>query len=104
MILETIYPVRVADDCDFSDLTASVQVGPAFWHQDIVDALVVPMLPEPSVAEAAAIRRRIVTADADEEAHVKQLEADAASTSTPASVRGLIRAELARYGNQADLA
>lgn len=98
MILYNIAPARVADDCDWSDLTSAVQVGPAFWHQEVVDALVVPLLPEPSEAEAKAIRRRLVTADAAEEARVKALEADVASTSTPESVRGLIRAELARYG------
>lgn len=97
MILHDIAPVRVADDCDWSDLTASAQVGPAFWHQTIVDALVVPFVPEPTAAEAAAIRRRLLTSDADEEARVAQLAKDADNPNTPTSVRGLIRAELARY-------
>lgn len=97
MILRDIYPARPADPTDFSDLTASVQTGPAYWLEGEVDTLVVPFDVEPTPAEAAAIRRRLITADAEEEARVKQLEADAANPATPSWAKPLMRAELDRY-------
>jgi hypothetical protein len=62
-----------ADAVDLSELTASVQVGPAFWSPAAVDELVIPMDPEPSPAEQTAIRRRLATVDADDEANLHDL-------------------------------
>lgn len=58
---------------DLSDVTGSVQTGPAYWDPDAVDVLVVPLDPEPSAVEAEAIRRRLVTADPADEARYVDL-------------------------------
>jgi hypothetical protein len=65
-----------ADAVDLTDLTTdsgAVQVGPAFWSPAAVDELVIPMDPEPSPAEQTAIRRRLATVDADDEANLHDL-------------------------------
>lgn len=98
MILRDIRTARRVDPTDFSDLTTSVQTAPAYWHPDEVDALVIPMDPEPSESEAAAIRRRLVTVDAADEEHLANLLRDAADPNTPPWAQTLMRSELARYG------
>jgi hypothetical protein len=98
VILHDISPARVADDCDWSDLTDSVQTGPAYWSTEHVDALVVPFDTEPTPAEAKAVRRRLMTADAAEEARVYDLIAAVADNQTPTYARLILQSELARYG------
>lgn len=93
-----LHPNRVVDDVDLSDLTASVQTGPAYWDPEAtVATLVIPFDVEPTAAEAEAIRRRLVTVDAADEARLAQTERDAADPNTPSWARSLLRAELARY-------
>lgn len=58
---------------DLSDLTDSCQTGPAYWDPEMLDVLVVPLDPEPTAAEQDAIRRRLVTVDADDEARYADL-------------------------------
>jgi hypothetical protein len=87
-----------ADAVDLTDLTTdsgAVQVGPAFWSPAAVDELVIPMDPEPSPAEQTAIRRRLATVDAADEARLHSLLA-----LTPATdfERAWLDAELAKYG------
>lgn len=60
------------NDLDFSDITASVMDGRVRWDGD---ALVLPFDPEPSEADQAAIRLRLLTRDADHEAQVTQMRA-----------------------------
>lgn len=80
-------------EADLSDLTASQRTGRCYWEAR--DWLVVPLDPEPSKAEQTAIRRRLVTANAEDEARlVSLLEIDPA---TPFEAAWL-SAELARYG------
>lgn len=98
MILENIRLARAVDETDLSDLTSARQTEPAYWAPEAVDMLVIPMEPEPTAAEAVAIRRRLVTADAAEEQHLRDLLAAAKDSSAPAWAKATIRAELARYG------
>lgn len=80
---------------DLSDLTASQRSGEPYWADDEIDVLVVPMDPEPSEAEQEAIRRRLVSEDADDEARLYRLIDRAAAMTTP---QEWIETELARYG------
>lgn len=98
MILRGIRPGRPVDEADLSDLTTCKRTGPAYWHPDEVDALVVPLDPEPTESEALAIRRRLVSADAADEAHLYELLAAVKDNLTPAWARLTLQAELARYG------
>ena len=70
---------------DVSDLTASVLDGDPYWEAPTT--LVLPFDPEPSVAEQALIRRRLMTRDADEEAWVTALVAARAADDVPAMTR-----------------
>lgn len=78
---------------DLSDLTASQRTGVPYFEPD--DWLVIPLDPEPSEVEQTAIRRRLVTVDADDEARLYRLLAI-----TPASLfeQEWLDTELARYG------
>lgn len=58
-------------DTDLSDLTDCVRTGPARW---VTGGLEIPFEPEPSEAEQAAIRRRLLTRDADDEAEVAEMQ------------------------------
>lgn len=98
MILPNIRPGRPVDDTDFSDLTAVAQTGPAFWHPTEPDALVIPTDSDVPPNEALAIRRRLVTRDAEEEAHLYALLTARDDTTTPTWAKPLIASELARYG------
>jgi hypothetical protein len=53
---------------DFSDLTSAVLQGEPYWEPG--DVLVLPFDREPTAAELARIRRRLVTGDAAEETRV----------------------------------
>lgn len=79
---------------DFSDLTASTVTAVPFWDPDELDVLVIPFCPDPSPAEQETIRRRLVTADAAEEARYAALLE--MTPSTPFEQMWL-EAELARY-------
>lgn len=59
-------------DSDLSDLTTAQRTGPAYWDEGD-GMLVIPFAVEPSLAEQAAIRRRLLTADAVEESTVNSL-------------------------------
>lgn len=85
-------------DADLSDLTASTREGDAYWDDDEPDVLVLPLFPEPTTAEQAAIRRRLVSVDAADEAHLYDLLAAADDPTAPTWARLTLRAELARYG------
>jgi hypothetical protein len=83
---------------DLSDLTASARDGECYWDDVEADVLVCPMDPEPSEAEQAAIRRRMVTADAEDEARLHELLDAVTDPGAPPWARLTLRAELARYG------
>ena len=70
---------------DVSDLTASVLDGDPYWEAPTT--LVLPFDPEPSGAEKALIRRRLMTRDAGEEAWVTALVAARAADDVPAMTR-----------------
>jgi hypothetical protein len=84
-------------DADLADLTTSERTGEPYWDLEELDVLVVPLCPEPSPDDQAAIRRRLVTADAADEARYTELLSmrDQASTTFE---RMWIDTELARYG------
>lgn len=91
----TIRRPEGADGVDLSDLTDSVRTRPACWAEGELDTLVMPLDPEPSEAEATAIRRRLATVDAADEAWLYSL-----LDLTPASPfeERWLAAELAKYG------
>lgn len=76
---------------DLSDLTASQRTGVPYFEPD--DWLVVPLDPEPSEVEQTAIRRRLVTVDAEDEARLYRLLDRAAEVH-----QEWLDTELARYG------
>lgn len=96
-------------DADVSDLTGCKRVGEQYWEPG--DVLVVPMDKMPPAAERAAIRRRMVTADAaDERRLLKLLQARALTGDPGAAARAKARdlfeelwleTELAKYGEPA---
>lgn len=88
-------------DADLSDLTASQRTGTAYWDPQQVDVLVIPLDPEPTPEEAEAIRRRLVTADADDEAHLSDLLA-ARGNATGVIERMWVETMLSRYGVTTD--
>lgn len=101
MILHEIRLSRPADDTDLSDLCASSRAGTAAWFEceehGAADCLDVPLCPDPTEAEVAAIRRRLVTTGpADEERLYGLLELRETSLST--FERMWVDTELARYG------
>lgn len=59
---------------DLSDLTASKRTGEPHWDSVEPDVLVLPMTPEPTPAEQAAIVRRLTTEDTVEEKLNKRLD------------------------------
>lgn len=88
-------------DADLSDLTASQRTCEPHWDTEEADVLVIPMDPEPPEGEQAAIRRRLVTTDAADEAHLYELLTAAADPSPPLWARLTLQSELARYGESA---
>lgn len=104
MILRNVRLARTADDIDLADLTDSIRVGVAYWSRGEVDALVMPLDPEPTEAEARMIRRRLVTADAADERHLGELLSAHADPQAPAWARLALAAEIGRYGEPTDLA
>ena len=98
MMIPDFRPARAADETDFSDLTDSEQTGPARWHPDTPDALVIPFDHEPTAAEAAAIRRRLITADAAEEAQLYRLLDAHKDPAAPEWAKIILAVELAKYG------
>ncbi len=85
-------------EVDLSDLTASQRCGDLYWDPESVDVLVIPMDPEPSEAEQVLIRRRLVTVDAADEAHLDELLATVADPLVPSWARLVLRVELEKYG------
>jgi hypothetical protein len=86
---------RSADD--LSDLTSATLTAEPYWDPDELDVLVLEFDREPTPPEQAAIRRRLVTADAADEAHLEELRAARATAATPFE-RLWLDAELAKYG------
>ena len=82
---------------DLSDLTGSQRAGEFRWAPDEPDVLLCPMDPEPTEAEQVAIRRRLVTADAVDEARLYDL-IDARAVATSTFERLWLDDQLARYG------
>lgn len=90
---------RVPDGVSLSDLTDRTP-GLPYW--DAEGALVIPFDIEPTPAEQAAIRRRLLTRDAAHEAQVKAMQDALAglgqTANTPTEIvnalRLLLRAEL----------
>lgn len=82
---------------DLSDLTASGRVGDPYWSADEVDVLIIPLDPEPSADEQAAIRRRLVTTDDGDEQRLADLRAARVAASTTFE-RVWLDTELAKYG------
>lgn len=103
MILDNIRPRRDVDAADFSDLTGSEQTGPAKWVKGQVDALEVPLDPSTTAEEAKAIRRRLVTVDAADEAQLLALIKAHKDSATPTWARPLIESAISAYGDLADL-
>lgn len=87
-----------ADGIDLDDLTDSTRTGPAYWHPEQPDALVIPLDPEPSDDEAAAIRRRLVSVDAADESRLVELLDAADDPLTPIWAKLTLQSELAAYG------
>lgn len=81
-------------DADLADLTSSKRTGPASWDEG--DVLVIPFDTDPSEAEQEAIRRRLVTADAVEEARYAELLTMRGTATAPFEVMWL-DTELAKY-------
>lgn len=71
---------RDADLTDLADLTGCERDGVAYWPPDELDVLVIPFVTDPTEVEQAAIRRRLVTADAAEEQRYAALLAMAPSS------------------------
>lgn len=92
---------RAVDETDLSDLTASQRTGEAYWDPEQVDVLVIPLDPEPTPEEAEAIRRRLVTADPDDEAHLYDLLA-ARENATGVIEQMWVETMLSRYGVTTD--
>ena len=78
---------RAPGDVDFSDLTRSRMVGAASWEDE---SMVIPFDVEPSASEQAAIRRRLLTADATEESTVTGLLAARTTLATDTTAHGKI--------------
>lgn len=85
-------------DADLSDLTASVRTGEPYWDPDELDVLVIPFDRAPGPVQQEKIRRRLVTADAAEEADLYALIADAKDPTAPGWARRALNLELAKYG------
>lgn len=85
-------PLRSAET-DISDLTSSVRVGTPSWVDE--STLEIPLDPEPSEAEQAKIRRRLLTRDSTQEnrvASMQEIRAALAADKSPiaAAVRLLL--------------
>ena len=102
MILRNIRPRRDVDAADLSDITDAARSGSAYWSDEEPDALVIPLDREPTEAQARKIRRRLVTADADDEAHLGELVAAHADPQAPAWARLALAAQIADYGEPSD--
>lgn len=89
---------RVPDDTDFSDLTASTYSPRAAWSETAADVLVLDFSPAPKASEQTAIRRRLVTVDADDEKRLADLLAVRADPNLSTAMRLWVNTELARYG------
>jgi hypothetical protein len=83
---------------DLSDLTTATLVSEPHWDPDALDVVVLDFDHEPTPAEKTAIRRRLVTADAADEAHLDELLTARADPATPLWARLWLDAELAKYG------
>lgn len=103
MILRNVRPKRGADTIDLTGLTAAQRTGEAYWHPDELDTLVMPLDREPTPAEAKAIRRRLVTEDAADEAHLSELLKGHRDPGAPAWARATLAAEIGHYGEPSDL-
>ena len=101
MILHQISPARAADDIDLTDLTSATRTAPARWveceEHGAADCLLIPLDAEPTANEQAAIRRRLVTVDADDEARLASLRLLREAATTPFEVMWL-DTELGKYG------
>lgn len=86
---------------DVSDITSAVRTGECYWDPAELDVLVCPFDPEPTETEQLSIRRRIVTADAADEAHLYELLDAVNDPATPEWARLTLRAQLDRYGEGA---
>lgn len=82
-------------DADLSDLTASEQTGEPYWDEG--DMLVIPFDKEPTEAEQEAIRRRLTTLDAEDEARLYTLLNTRESTTSTFEELWLDE-QLSRYG------
>jgi len=99
-------------DADLSNLTDSQRVGAARWlrsdelpvvvdgEQRDVDVLLLPLDPPPSPEERVAIRRRLVTADAEDEAMLQVLIAEAHTPDLSVKDQLQYRDLLERYGEK----
>ena len=97
--------VRRLDPPDFSDLTPRPLDGDPQWAADEPDALHLPFDGEPSAAEQVKIRRRLLTADAAEEARVTEMAAARTrlrgvtnKTADQQALLALLNDRLAAYG------
>lgn len=101
MMLHLIRLARTADDVDIADLTTANRTGAAHWvdcdEHAPVDCLLVPLDDEPTADQQLAIRRRLVSADAADEAHLYDLLAMRASAATPFE-RMWLDEQLGKYG------
>lgn len=78
-----------AGDVDMSDLTTATQTGPPRWVDETT--LEITFDREPTVAEQALIRRRLLTRDAAHEARATAFVAAAANLGTPDGVAAAVR-------------
>ena len=81
-------PLRDPATTDLSDLTASERTGDAAWLDETT--LHLPFTPEPSQAEQALIRRRLMTRDAEQEAWVGAVVNTLAAIPTSEPCRALL--------------
>jgi hypothetical protein len=83
-------------DADLSDLTEAQRLGEPDWEPG--DWLVQEFDRPLTEAEQTAIRRRFVTADAADEAHLAELLTARADPTAPTWARLWLDDQLARYG------
>ena len=94
---------RSPDDTDFSDLTTASgarKTGSASWTED--GNLDIPFSPDPTPAEVWAIKRRLITSDASEEAlYIAAEQAIQANAAWRAGTGTTIRTAAANIENRA---